>query len=117
MKPKTRKTDQELITLIRLLKKQSNKENVKVWKTLAKSLEKSTRRRARVNLYKIDKYAKDNETVVVPGKVLGVGDIKKNINVAAYRFSDSAQHKIKNKLTINELLKKNPKGNKVRIII
>ena len=116
MKPKTRKTDEELIKLIRELKKSSNKEKVKIWKAVAQNLEKPTRHRANVNLYQIDKNTRDNETALIPGKVLGVGNITKNISIAAYRFSDSAINKIKNKMSIQELLKKNPKGNKVRII-
>ncbi|MBS3149469.1 50S ribosomal protein L18e [Candidatus Woesearchaeota archaeon] len=117
MKPKTRKTDEGLLRLIRELKKTSNKENVNIWKAVAQNLEKPTRKRANVNLYKIDKYAKDNEYIIVPGKVLGVGEISKNINIAAYKFSDSAKSKVKNKMSIQELLRKNPKGNKTRIII
>lgn len=116
MKPKTRKTDEELLKLIRTLKKTSNIEKVNIWKAIAQNLEKPTRKHAAVNLYKINKFAKDNETIVVPGKVLGVGEISKNINVAAYRFSDSAKAKLKNKMSINELLIRNPKGNKTRII-
>ena len=116
MKSKTKKTDQELIKLIRELKKQSNKQNVEIWKAVASILQKPTRKRINVNLYKINKYSRDNETVVVPGKVLGVGDIKKNITIAAYRYSESAQNKIKNKMSIQEEIKKNPNGNKVRII-
>ena len=116
MKPKTRKTDESLVNLIRELKKQSNKENKNIWKTIAKHLEKPTRKRANVNLYKINKYAKDNETIVVPGKVLGVGDVDKPLNIAAFRFSESAQNKIKNTMSIQDLMKKNPKGTRIRII-
>lgn len=117
MKPKTRKTDEDLLKLIRTLKKTSNSEKVNIWKAIANNLEKPTRKQAAVNLYKINKYAKDNETIVVPGKVLGVGEISKNINIAAYRFSESANNKLKNKMSIQELMRKNPKGNKTRIVI
>ena len=46
------------------------------------------------NLYKLNKFTKDNEVVIVPGKVLAVGDIDHPITVAAFTFSGSAQEKI-----------------------
>jgi len=55
----------------------------------------------------------------VPGKVLGTGELNKKITVAAYTFSEQAVQKINAKgkcLSIKELVEKNPKGNKVRIM-
>ena len=114
MSKKTGPTNPILKDLIKELKTLSIKGKVKLWKAIAISLEKPTRRRISVNLSKIDKYAKENEIVVVPGKVLGNGDLTKNITIAAYQFSESANKKIKNKLTIKELMSKDPK--KIRII-
>ena len=45
----------------------------KLWKRIAQDLSKSTRQRRIVNLYKINKFSKDGETILVPGKVLSVG--------------------------------------------
>jgi len=107
----------ELISLIRTLKKLSNKENVKIWKRIASDLSRSTRTRRKVNIYKIDKYTKEDETAIVPGKVLSMGDLTKNITIAAYQFSEAAKTKLKdNAITIEELIEKNPKGKKLRII-
>ena len=106
--------------LIQELKKKSIDEKVKIWKRIATDLEKPTRNRRIVNLSKIDKYSKDNETVIVPGKVLGSGDLSKKITIAAYSFSEQAIDKIKESngkaLYIDELMKSNPKGNKIRIM-
>ncbi|MBU1201818.1 MAG: 50S ribosomal protein L18e [Nanoarchaeota archaeon] len=110
---------EQLTQLVSELKKNSIVNNVKIWKRVATDLEKPTRNKRIVNLYKIDKYAKPDETIVVPGKVLGTGDITKKVVVAAYVFSDSAYEKIKAKgeaISIQELLKRNPKGKKVRIL-
>jgi large subunit ribosomal protein L18e len=107
----------ELLKLIKALRSLSIKENVKLWKRIAEDLERSTRIRRVINLYKIDKFAKDNEIIIVPGKVLGVGELSKKVKVAAYQFSSSAQDKIKDKLmSIEDLMKENPKGQKVRIL-
>ena len=114
------KSNIQLIKLVEELKKQSSLENVKVWKRIASDLEKPTRRRSAVNLYKINKYTKDEETVIVPGKVLSVGELDHKVNVAAFNFSSEAKNKITNAngkvLTIYELLKLNPKGKGVRIL-
>src|SRR3989338_117584 len=117
MKPKTRKTDSDLKKLVRTLEILSIKENVKIWDTTAALLNKATRRRAKVNLFKIDKYCLESEIALIPGKVLGVGNLTKNIKIAAYNFSESASNKVKNKMTIQRLIQENPKGNKVRLII
>jgi len=108
----------ELQTLLIDLKKPSQVS--KFWKRVAKDLSKSTRQRRVVNLYKINKYAKDGETIVVPGKVLSIGEINKKVHVAAYQFSTQAKAKIESMqgsaITIKELLQKNPDGKKVRIL-
>jgi len=107
----------ELKQLIRTLKKLSNKENVKIWKRIASDLSCPTRNRRKVNIYKIDKYTNEGETAIIPGKVLSVGTLNKNILIAAYQFSEAAKEKLRdNTITIEELTKKNPKGKKLRII-
>jgi len=105
--------------LLQLLKKTAIDNDVAIWKRVATDLEAPTRRRRIVNVYKLDKYTKDNDTVIVPGKVLGSGELSKKIVVAAYTFSEQALQKINAKgkaITIKELVEKNPKGNKVRIM-
>ncbi len=90
------------------------------WKRVALDLQKSTRQRRVVNVYKIEQFARDGETIVVPGKVLSVGDLKKKVSVAALMFSEDAARKITEAkgtvLSIHDLLKKNPEGKKVRIL-
>ena len=109
-------TNPNLSKLIQELKMLSFKEKVNIWKSIAKELEKPTRRRRSVNLSKIDRYSKDNETIIVPGKVLGSGAISKTVTIAAFQFSESAKKKLKNFMLIHELMKKNPKGKNTRII-
>jgi large subunit ribosomal protein L18e len=112
--------NQLLNSLIVDLKKASIKENVKIWKRIASDLEKPTKQRRIVNLSKIDRYAKNNDVIVVPGKVLSMGELNKKVTVAAYNFSGSAVQKITDSgsktMMIPELIKKNPKGSKVRIM-
>ena len=92
----------------------------KLWKRIMKDLNKPSRQRRTVNVYKIDKFARDGETIIVPGKVLSVGDITKKVDVAAFNFSQEAKRKIQKAkgkaLSIQELLKQNPDGKNVRIL-
>ena len=68
----------------------------------------------------ISRNAKEGETIIVPGKVLGYGDVGARITIAAFKFSEMARRKIlegKGKaLSIQELMKENPKGVGVRIM-
>ncbi|MDI6917793.1 MAG: 50S ribosomal protein L18e [Thermoplasmatales archaeon] len=114
------KSNAELVRLIDDLKKTSYEHKAKIWKTVAVKLEKSLRNRPGVNLSRIERNAKNNETVIIPGKVLGSGDINKQVAVAAFSFSDNAKKKIlgaKGKVfTIRELMEKNPEGSNIRIM-
>jgi len=114
------KENKQLQSLIFELKRKSEQEKVNIWKKVASDLERPTRIRRIVNLSKINRYINDNEVALVPGKVLGGGDLEKKVTVAAYSFSKQAIDKIRQKngkaVHISELMKSNPKGNKVRII-
>lgn len=119
MVKRTGPTNQNLRKLIDELRELSKQQSVNIWNRIAEDLEKSTRKRRSVNIYKIDKYTRDNEIAIVPGKVLSIGKLNKKIKVAAFQFSNQAREKINlvgKAITINELIKENPKGNKVRII-
>ena len=102
------------------LKKRSYEHKANIWKRLAIDLERPTRQRRIVNLSKIDRCTKENETVVVPGKVLGAGLINHKLLIAAWQFSQQAKDKIEaaggKTLSISELALKNPKGQRIRII-
>jgi large subunit ribosomal protein L18e len=64
------------------------------YKKLAKELKKPARSKKGVNVAKIDKVAQKGESVVVPGKVLSIGEITKPVNVYALSFSKQAKDKI-----------------------
>ena len=119
-KMQKRKTNPNLVRLIDDLLKASAENKAKVWKDLAERLAKPLRNYAEVNVGKIDRYVKENEIAVVPGKVLGSGEITKPVTVAAWRFSESARRKIESAggrvLSIWDLLKENPSGRNVRIM-
>lgn len=120
MTKRTGPTNIYLIELIETLKKKSFKLDAPIWRTVAEKLEKPRRQKVEVNLSDISKHAVDGGAVVIPGVVLGSGELTKSVSIAAWRFSPSALQKIKKAkckpLTIEELIKINPKGTGVRII-
>ncbi|RMG31676.1 MAG: 50S ribosomal protein L18e [Methanobacteriota archaeon] len=107
-------------SLIKALKVAANKHEAPIWRTVSKKLQRPRRRKIVVNLSKIARYTKDGEAVVVPGKVLGSGELDRPITVAAVAFSKSAQEKIAaangKAIKIMDLVEENPKGSRVRII-
>ncbi len=110
----------QLKELIQELKRASAHEDVGVWRAIADDLAKPTRRQAQVNLGAIARATKQGEIVVVPGKVLGDGEMPHSVTIAALGFSAAAQQKLSTSkgtmLTIRELMKKDPKGKTVRIL-
>lgn len=112
--------DPKRILLIRSLTETARKDEVGLWRALAEELSRPRKNRREVNLEKINKYSRDGEVVVVPGKVLGEGNLDHKVTIAAYKFSSSAIKKIEEAggkhITLDELLKTNPKGSNVRII-
>jgi len=117
---KTGPTNEHLVALIQSLRKASHTHEAGIWKSIAVELEKPARSRRAVNVSRINRFTKANETVIVPGKVLGAGAIDHSVVVAAFSFSSGAKEQIKKAngkaITIPELLKQNPKGKDVRII-
>ena len=86
-----KKTNPRLRRLLILLKKQKQP----IWHEITKELAKPRRKSVKINLYKLNKFSKEHETIIVPGKILSAGTLNKQINIAAFSFSQSARQKIK----------------------
>jgi large subunit ribosomal protein L18e len=116
----TESTNPELIQLIRFLKKQSREKQAKIWLDVAERLAKPKSKRVAVNLSRINRHTKRSDTVIVPGKVLGAGNLSHSVTVAAFDASKKAEEKLKaaraKYLSIAELVAKNPTGANVKII-
>jgi len=113
---KTGTTNIHVENLIKEIKINASKQDSGFWKRIGKELEKSRRNRREINIERLENHTKDKEVIIVPGKVLGDGELTHDITVAALQFSEKAKEKIKKTMTIKELLKENPKGKGVRII-
>jgi large subunit ribosomal protein L18e len=118
---RTGPTNPYLKQLIENLKKKYYNDKTEIWLAVAEKLENSRRRRVEVNLSDIERNSNKGETVIVPGVILSSGELTKPVTVAAWRFSETAKEKIKRSkgkiLTIEELVKENPKGTNVKILV
>jgi large subunit ribosomal protein L18e len=113
------KTNPRLKSLIADLKSAARETDADVWATVADRLEKPRSTHAEVNLGRIERYAREDETVVVPGKVLGSGILQKDVTVAAVDFSGSAETKIEQvgePIELEQALERNREGSDVRVI-
>jgi large subunit ribosomal protein L18e len=68
MSKRTGPSNPHLRNLIVELKKKAIQDSSPVWKRLAVDLERPMRNRRIVNLSRINRFTKDQETIVVPGK-------------------------------------------------
>jgi large subunit ribosomal protein L18e len=118
--PGNRKSNPRLLELIELLKRRSYENKAPIWKDTASRLSKPRRSWAEVNISRISRYAKKDEVILVPGRLLGSGNIDKPVTVASFHSSETARRKIMDSggviLTIEELMNKNPKGSGVRVM-
>lgn len=114
-------TNEVLVNVIKSLKKQYANTKSNVWLYVANILSRPARRRVAVNLNKINRYANENDVIIVPGKVLGSGRLNKKVTIAAFSFSKEATEKIRssgsNSITLDEAIKMYPEGKNVKIII
>lgn len=73
-----------------------------------------------INLDQIEKVTKEGDTVLIPGKVLGSGDVSKKIRIIALGFSTQAREKLKAKkcevVSVIEEIKVNPKATGIRVL-
>ncbi|WXG40524.1 MAG: 50S ribosomal protein L18e [Candidatus Freyarchaeum deiterrae] len=113
-------TNPEVWKLIAELTKKSKSEKNNLWSRVADELRRPARNQVSVNLSKINRYTVDDDTVLVPGKVLSSGELNHKVCVAALSFSKEATNKAKKTggecITIQELMKRNPSGTNVKII-
>ncbi|MBS7611691.1 50S ribosomal protein L18e [Candidatus Bathyarchaeota archaeon] len=115
---KRSKSNATLINTIKFLQMLGRKSNL--WADIAERLKRPRNLMAEVNLSKLSKYTSEDEVVVVPGKILGSGEISHSITVAALSFSKTAKAKLTKAecrcLSISELAELNPEGSHIKIV-
>lgn len=116
---KIKKKDLIKMEIYKLLEDAGKKS--RFWKRIAEEFLRPKRKTRVVNISKINRLTKYRDKIIVPGKVLGDGEIDHSITLAAFKFSRKAIEKIISAngkiLTIEEMIKKNPMGKGVKIIV
>ena len=114
LKRARRKKNSEVVETINLAKKNPE------WKTVLRNLSSSTRKYSSVNLKDIEKNTSEGDTIVVVGKILGIGEVSKRVRICALGFSESAKNKLKSTksevVNIMTEIKKNPKAEGIKLI-
>ncbi|MFX1497457.1 MAG: 50S ribosomal protein L18e [Promethearchaeota archaeon] len=91
----------------------------RIWRQISKKLSGPRKNRIEANLHRINKKTKESDVIVVPGKVLGNGELEHKITIACLTCSKPARKKIENSgskvISIEELLQQNPEGRDVKI--
>lgn len=109
-----KKTNPKLAAAIYLAYKNS------AWMKFAKLLSQSTKKHSSVNLSEIDKQTSMGDSVLVPGKVLSLGEVTKKIRVCSFGISKEALEKLKKTrsewVNILDEIKRNPKAEALKII-
>jgi large subunit ribosomal protein L18e len=103
-----------------MLERAGKKGNAPIWSEASAMLSAQSHVRVEVNLGRISRVSEDGEAIFVPGKVLGTGILGRRLVVGAFAFSSSARSKIKasggSALSVEEFLKKYPKGSGVKLV-
>ena len=93
---KTEIENKDMIVFLEKLSAAGRKgEKESVYKRAYDIASRARRQRISVNLNKIDRCASAGESVLVPGKVLGVGHISKKVSICAISYSSEALLKLK----------------------
>jgi large subunit ribosomal protein L18e len=102
------------------LRKAFKKNKASIWRSLEHEISKARSIRREVNISRLSSVTKNDEVIVVPGKVLGSGEMDHKLTVCAFSISEMAAKKITDVggkvITLNELIDRYPDGRGVRII-
>ncbi len=113
-------TNQVVLQMVKELKGASKKNKAPIWLRLAELALKPSSAKRTVNLGQLDRFTKDCDVVVVPGKVLGTGNISHKIILCSFSISNSVAQKVLQSggkiLSFTELIKNHPTGKGVTII-
>jgi len=113
-------TGQVILQMAKQLRGASKKNNAPIWLRLAELAMKPSRARRVMNLGQLDKFVNDNDVVVVPGKVLGTGNMSHKITLCSFSISTTGAKKVTQSggklVDFTHLIKNHPTGKGVKII-
>jgi large subunit ribosomal protein L18e len=102
------------------LRRASKKNKAPIWRALERELARPRRNRREVNVGVLADKTDDGQVIVVPGKVLGSGEIGHKLTLCAITISESATKKIiacgGKLVSLSNLVEQYPDGKGVRVI-
>jgi len=102
------------------LRRASKKNKAPIWRALERELTRPRRNRREVNVGALADKTDDGQVIVVPGKVLGSGEIGHKLTLCAITISESATKKIiacgGKLVSLSNLVEQYPDGKGVRVI-
>lgn len=108
------------LELISFLNSAASKNKAPIWRRVALELGKSRRNRSSVNLFKLEKYAKNAKSVIVLGSLLSVGTINSKFTVSAFKASKQAKEKIRKAggevISLKAMVEMNPEGTGILLL-
>ena len=115
-----RKENSELVRLVGELRRTARAHQVALWTAVADRLERSRHQVRPVNVGHLERLARSDETVIVPGKLLADGLLTKRLTVAAFSYSAEARSKVQAAggvaLSLQDLVKSRADGGGVRLL-
>jgi large subunit ribosomal protein L18e len=113
-------TDGVIADTLWTLRMAAKKTKAPLWKDVERRLLKSRSNRREVNVDKLSRFTKEGDVIIVPGKILGAGNLGHSVTVYAYSISKLASMKIKEAggrvLVLTDFIEKYPHGSGVKII-
>ncbi len=113
-------SSQVTLQMAKELRGASKKNNAPIWLKLAELVLKPSRSRRVINLGQLDKFVNDNDVIIVPGKVLGTGNISHKITLCSFSISATGAKKVTQSggkiVNFTHLIKNYPTGKGMKII-
>ena len=102
------------------LRNASQRNKAPIWRALQDELAGPRANRREINVRRLAEITKADEVVVVPGKVLGTGNLGHKLTVCAFSISETAAKKIIDSggrvIAFDDLINNHPDGRGVRLI-
>lgn len=102
------------------LRRAFKKNKAPIWRALERELSRPRRNRREINIGALAEKTDDGQVIVVPGKLLGSGEIGHKLTVCAITISESASKKIiaggGKLVSLSSLVEQFPEGKGVRLI-
>jgi large subunit ribosomal protein L18e len=103
-----------------MLDKAAKENRAQIWKDASRIISSPASNKVQVNVRRLSRIAMEGTPLFVPGKVLGSGALDRKLVVGAFSFSDGAKTKIEaaggTALSVEQFLKKYPKGSGVKLV-